>query len=56
MGVVLLGGVCAGTGGAEGEVASYGGGGCKTIRQKKAYINQFDHEVKMMVNILNIFN
>lgn len=28
MGVVLLGGVCAGAAGAGGEVASYGGGGC----------------------------
>lgn len=35
VGVDLLGGVCAGTGGADGEVASYGGGGAWNTFSKK---------------------
>lgn len=39
--VLLPGGVCAGTGGAEGEVASYGGGGYKMLRKGQTKINEF---------------
>lgn len=41
MGVVLLGGVCAGADGAEGEVASYGGGGWNILSRREKNIHQF---------------